>query len=207
MSEVKTSLSESAANLSAYESYHGLTAEAIQRSFLDHLEFTLAKDRFTVTHLDQYLALAYAVRDRLIERWLRTQDTYYRADAKRVYYLSMEFLMGRTLGNAIVNLNLKEECRRALLDLGYRLEDIQETEPDAGLGNGGLGGWQPASWIPWRHLPSPATVMVSATSTASSTKESRMANRSNSRTTGSGMETHGRLHDRKCSIPSTTTGR
>ncbi len=139
MSEVKTSLSESAANLSAYESYHGLTAEAIQRSFLDHLEFTLAKDRFTVTHLDQYLALAYAVRDRLIERWLRTQDTYYRADAKRVYYLSMEFLMGRTLGNAIVNLNLKEECRRALLDLGYRLEDIQETEPDAGLGNGGLG--------------------------------------------------------------------
>ncbi len=139
MSEVKTSLSESAANLSAYESYHGLTAEAIQRSFLDHLEFTLAKDRFTVTHLDQYLALAYAVRDRLIERWLRTQDTYYRADAKRVYYLSMEFLMGRTLGNAIVNLNLKEECQRALLDLGYRLEDIQETEPDAGLGNGGLG--------------------------------------------------------------------
>ncbi len=139
MSEVKTSLSESAANLSAYESYHGLTAEAIQRSFLDHLEFTLAKDRFTVTHLDQYLALAYAVRDRLIERWLRTQDTYYRADAKRVYYLSMEFLMGRTLGNAIVNLNLRETCRRALLDLGYRLEDIQETEPDAGLGNGGLG--------------------------------------------------------------------
>jgi len=139
MSEVKTSLSESAANLSAYESYHGLTAEAIQRSFLDHLEFTLAKDRFTVTHLDQYLALAYAVRDRLIERWLRTQDTYYRADAKRVYYLSMEFLMGRTLGNAIVNLNLKEECQRALLDLGYRLEDIRETEPDAGLGNGGLG--------------------------------------------------------------------
>ncbi len=139
MSELKTPLSESAANLSAYESYHGLTAEAIQRSFLDHLEFTLAKDRFTVTHLDQYLALAYAVRDRLIERWLRTQDTYYRADAKRVYYLSMEFLMGRTLGNAIVNLNLKEACRRALLDLGYRLEDIQETEPDAGLGNGGLG--------------------------------------------------------------------
>ncbi len=139
MSEVKTSLSESAANLSAYESYHGLTAEAVQRSFLDHLEFTLAKDRFTVTHLDQYLALAYAVRDRLIERWLRTQDTYYRADAKRVYYLSMEFLMGRTLGNAIVNLNLKEACQRALLDLGYRLEDIQETEPDAGLGNGGLG--------------------------------------------------------------------
>ncbi|QUW00631.1 glycogen/starch/alpha-glucan phosphorylase [Chloracidobacterium sp. MS 40/45] len=139
MSELKTPLSESAANLSAYESYHGISAEAIQRSFLDHLEFTLAKDRFTVTHLDQYLALAYAVRDRLIERWLRTQDTYYRADAKRVYYLSMEFLMGRTLGNAIVNLNLKEACRRALLDLGYRLEDIQETEPDAGLGNGGLG--------------------------------------------------------------------
>jgi|YNPBryunderm2012_1023409.scaffolds.fasta_scaffold01826_2 starch phosphorylase len=134
-----SSLSESAANISAYESYHGLSAEAIQRSFLDHLEFTLAKDRFTTTKLDQYLALAYALRDRLIERWLRTQDAYYRADAKRVYYLSMEFLMGRTLGNAIINLNLKEECRRALLDLGYSLEEIQEVEPDAGLGNGGLG--------------------------------------------------------------------
>ncbi|OYT72421.1 MAG: glycogen phosphorylase [Chloracidobacterium sp. CP2_5A] len=139
MSEAKTSLAESAANLSAYESYHGLTAQAIQRSFLDHLEFTLAKDRFSMTELDQYLALARAIRDRLIERWLQTQDAYYRADAKRVYYLSMEFLMGRTLGNAITTLNLREECQRAMSDLGYALEAIQEVEPDAGLGNGGLG--------------------------------------------------------------------
>ncbi len=139
MSQAKTLLSESADNLSAYESYHGLTAQAIQRGFLDHLEFTLAKDRFSMTELDRYVALAYTIRDRLIERWLRTQDAYYRADAKRVYYLSMEFLMGRTLGNAIINLNLKEECQKALADLGYTLEEVQEIEPDAGLGNGGLG--------------------------------------------------------------------
>ncbi|MGQ9896238.1 MAG: glycogen/starch/alpha-glucan phosphorylase [Acidobacteriota bacterium] len=139
MSNLRKPLSESAANISAYESYHGVTARSIQRSFLDHIEFTLAKSHFNQTRLDQYLALAYAIRDRLIERWLRTQDAYYRADTKRIYYLSMEFLMGRTLGNAIVNLNLKEECQKALSELGYKLEEIQEVELDAGLGNGGLG--------------------------------------------------------------------
>ncbi|MFQ3580764.1 MAG: glycogen/starch/alpha-glucan phosphorylase [Chloracidobacterium sp.] len=139
MSQLAKQFTDSSTELSAYESYHGLTAQAIQRSFLDHLEFTLAKDRFSMTELDQYLALAHAIRDRMIERWLRTQDAYYRADAKRVYYLSMEFLMGRTLGNAIINLNLRDECQKALAELGYALEAIQEIEPDAGLGNGGLG--------------------------------------------------------------------
>ncbi|MFQ3590868.1 MAG: glycogen phosphorylase, partial [Chloracidobacterium sp.] len=117
MSQLAKQFTDSSTELSAYESYHGLTAQAIQRSFLDHLEFTLAKDRFSMTELDQYLALAHAIRDRMIERWLRTQDAYYRADAKRVYYLSMEFLMGRTLGNAIINLNLRDECQKALAEL------------------------------------------------------------------------------------------
>jgi glycogen phosphorylase len=125
--------------VASYNSYHGMDAKSLQRSFLDHLEFTLAKDRYSTTELDRYMALAYAVRDRLIERWLRTQDAYYKADAKRVYYLSMEFLMGRTLGNAVLNLDLTEESRKALHALGISLESLQETEPDAGLGNGGLG--------------------------------------------------------------------
>jgi glycogen phosphorylase len=126
-------------NETAYNSYHGMDADSLGRSFLDHLEFTLAKDRYSMTQLDKYTALSYAVRDRLMERWLRTQDTYYKNDAKRVYYLSMEFLMGRALGNALVNLDLTDECRKALSELGYSLEDFLETEVDAGLGNGGLG--------------------------------------------------------------------
>ncbi|MBX7222894.1 MAG: glycogen/starch/alpha-glucan phosphorylase [Blastocatellia bacterium] len=116
-----------------------MDAESLKHSFQDHLEFTLAKDRFTATDLDRFNALAHVVRDRLIERWLRTQDNYYRQDAKRVYYLSMEFLMGRTLGNSLVNLDLVEESHRAMHELGYELEALREVEWDAGLGNGGLG--------------------------------------------------------------------
>ena len=91
------------------------------------------------TEWEPYVALALAVRDRMIERWIRTQDTYYRLDAKRVYYLSLEFLMGRTLGNSLINLGLQDECAKALHELGYELEDLREAEWDAGLGNGGLG--------------------------------------------------------------------
>src|SRR5262249_2950474 len=71
--------------------------------------------------------------------WIRTQDRYYDEDAKRVYYLSLEYLIGRTLGNSVVNLGLTDQCEQALVDLGYTLEDLREAEWDAGLGNGGLG--------------------------------------------------------------------
>jgi starch phosphorylase len=88
---------------------------------------------------EPYVALALAVRDRMIQRWVRTQEAYYAHDAKRVYYLSLEYLMGRTLGNSLVNMGLLGECGKALHELGYRLEDLRDVEWDAGLGNGGLG--------------------------------------------------------------------
>lgn len=113
--------------------------ESIKKAFMTHVEYTLAKDNYSVTQLDAYMAIAHVVRDHLIERWLKTQQAYYNEDAKRVYYLSLEFLMGRTLGNSLVNLGLLEECHEALHDLGYSLEEIRELEWDAGLGNGGLG--------------------------------------------------------------------
>ena len=76
----------------------------------------------------------------MIERWLRTQDRYYEQDAKRVYYLSLEFLIGRTLGNSLINLGADRRLRtRRSNELGYTLEDLREAEWDAGLGNGGLG--------------------------------------------------------------------
>ncbi|MEW6733784.1 MAG: glycogen/starch/alpha-glucan phosphorylase [Acidobacteriota bacterium] len=116
-----------------------MDAESLQRAFLDHLEFSLAKDHYTATDLDRYTSLALSIRDRLIERWIRTQETYYKTDAKRVYYLSLEFLMGRTLGNSLINLGFLEECHKTMHELGYDLETLREIEWDAGLGNGGLG--------------------------------------------------------------------
>jgi glycogen phosphorylase len=120
--------------------YHGMDAESIKNSFLDHLQFTLAEaPRFTDNEWDRYVSLALAIRDRLIDGWIHTQDTYYNEDVKRVYYMSLEFLMGRTLGNSLVNLGLLEECHKALHQLGYDFEALREAEWDAGLGNGGLG--------------------------------------------------------------------
>jgi starch phosphorylase len=118
----------------------GTDAPALKQSILEHLEYTLAE---LPGHVDSawepYVSLALAVRDRMVQRWIRTQDRYYELDAKRVYYLSLEYLIGRTLGNSLVNLGLEGECMRALDELGYSLEELRETEWDAGLGNGGLG--------------------------------------------------------------------
>ncbi|HLO24492.1 MAG TPA: glycogen/starch/alpha-glucan family phosphorylase, partial [Geobacteraceae bacterium] len=111
----------------------------IIKSFLEHLEYTLGKDKYTASRNDIYNALAYAVRDRLVERWLDTQQAYYNSDNKRVYYISMEFLPGRTLENSLINLGLLDDFTEALSSLGYDFAEICDEEHDAGLGNGGLG--------------------------------------------------------------------
>ena len=112
---------------------------SISNQFAEHLEFSLVKDKNTATEIDAYYALSLAVRDRMVRSWLRTQKTYHDKDTKRVYYLSLEYLMGRILGNALINLDYYNECREILDRDGYDLEEITETEPDMGLGNGGLG--------------------------------------------------------------------
>lgn len=123
----------------SFDHTKGHDAASLKACFLHHLHYTLAKDRYTATKRDCYQALAFAVRDRLVGRWIETQQKYYTQDAKRVYYLSMEFLIGRTLGNSLVNIDLHEECRQALHELSLDLEELRELEWDAGLGNGGLG--------------------------------------------------------------------
>ena len=112
---------------------------SLSNQFAEHLEFTLVKDKNTATGADAYNALSLAVRDRMVRSWLRTQKTYHDKDVKRVYYLSLEYLMGRILGNALINLDYYNECRVILDRDGYDLEEIMEQEPDMGLGNGGLG--------------------------------------------------------------------
>src|SRR5438132_4733869 len=116
-----------------------LDPDGIVEAFAHRMMYSVAKDAYTARDFDVYQALAYAVRDRLMERWFHTQNAYYQADAKRVYYLSLEFLMGRALLNNIVNLGARDAYLHARRQLGYDLETLQECEWDAGLGNGGLG--------------------------------------------------------------------
>uniref|UniRef100_A0A9J8DFD3 Alpha-1,4 glucan phosphorylase n=1 Tax=Cyprinus carpio carpio TaxID=630221 RepID=A0A9J8DFD3_CYPCA len=111
----------------------------LKQGFNRHLHFTLVKDRNVATPRDYYFALAHTVRDHLVGRWIRTQQFYYEADPKRVYYLSLEFYMGRALQNTMINLGLQNACDEAIYQLGLDMEDLEEMEEDAGLGNGGLG--------------------------------------------------------------------
>jgi glycogen phosphorylase len=117
----------------------GRDRHALRRSLSNRLIFSMGKDPITATARDWYNTTAYAVRERLIERWMETMRSYYRSDAKRVYYLSMEFLTGRLLSNSLLNMGFYEECREALSDLERDMEALLEIEEDAALGNGGLG--------------------------------------------------------------------
>ena len=117
----------------------GLDTESIVDTFAHRMMYSIARDEFTASEDNLFQALAYAVRDRLMDRWFVTQDRYYREDTKRVYYLSLEFLLGRMLSNNIINLGAEEQHAEAMKRIGYELEDLAGRENDAGLGNGGLG--------------------------------------------------------------------
>ncbi len=117
----------------------GLDEASLKRSIANRLVYSVGKDAYTAKPRDWYSSLAYALRDRLMERWMETMRSYYRQDAKRVYYLSLEFLIGRTLANSVLNMDVEEETRKALLSMGLDMEELRNQEPDAALGNGGLG--------------------------------------------------------------------
>jgi starch phosphorylase len=116
-----------------------MTADGLRDDFERHLRYTLAKDRAHATDRDRYEALARSVRDRMVERWIKTQRTYQRRNPKRIYYLSVEFLLGRLLGNNVISLQIEDQCRDALSSMGLDWNSLRDYETDAGLGNGGLG--------------------------------------------------------------------
>jgi len=120
-------------------SKRGQDRASLMHSFANRLIYSLGKDPITATHRDWFHTTAYAVRERLIERWMETMRSYYESDAKRVYYLSLEFLTGRLLANSLLNMGFYEECREALSDLDLDIDRIEDLEMDAALGNGGLG--------------------------------------------------------------------
>jgi starch phosphorylase len=90
-----------------------MSADDIRQGFLDNLEYNIAKDKHSITSHDQYLSLSYTVRERLIERWIASRQNYHNNNVKRVYYLSMEFLLGRLLADNIMNLKITEACEEA----------------------------------------------------------------------------------------------
>ncbi len=105
----------------------------------DYVKVLSRKTLDEASQLDKYQAVAYALKDFIIDQWIATHKEYDKQDAKTVYYLSMEFLMGRALGNIIINLSAREEIKEAIEELGLDLNTIEDQEPDAALGNGGLG--------------------------------------------------------------------
>jgi len=116
-----------------------MTTSSLKEEFLKKLKYNLSKDSYSATLNNNFWAMAYAIRDRIIDRWIETQQSYHTKNVKRVYYLSLEFLIGRLFGNYAFNLGLEKQVEAALKEFGMDLEDVREQEVDAGLGNGGLG--------------------------------------------------------------------
>ncbi|MBD3678456.1 MAG: glycogen/starch/alpha-glucan phosphorylase [Rhodobacteraceae bacterium] len=114
-------------------------ASEFRDAILRHLTYTLAKDPGHAQIYDWRMALSFAVRERIVDRWIASTRATYAKGAKRVYYLSMEFLIGRLLEDAIVNLRLEEQAEAAFREFGIDLDTVVTDEPDAALGNGGLG--------------------------------------------------------------------
>ena len=116
-----------------------ISAGNIKDSILNNLLTLQGRDPERSGSTDVYKALAYAVRDIMVKKWIATQKSYYKAGEKRVYYLSLEFLIGRSLVSSMLNLGIFEAAKEALAELGYDIDRISNEEEDAGLGNGGLG--------------------------------------------------------------------
>lgn len=116
-----------------------MDSEALGLDIQRHLRYTLAKSQYSTTKWDKFRSVALTALDRLHDRWIDTQEHYYNLDAKRVYYISMEYLIGRLLDNMLINLGILDNVKEALHEMGIDYDEVKENEFDAGLGNGGLG--------------------------------------------------------------------
>ena len=110
-----------------------------KRSVVYNVRTLYRKTMEEATDQQIFQAVGYAIKDQIVDHWLKTQEAYEKQDPKTVYYLSMEFLMGRALGNSMINLTAYQDAKEALEELGVDINKIEDQEPDAALGNGGLG--------------------------------------------------------------------
>ncbi len=122
-----------------FQSYFEKSAESMKESILYHLKFSLAHDVQSATKRDWWLATSKAVQERMIERMIATQAVHNQQDVRRIYYLSLEFLMGRLFSNGLYNVGIHDETQAALTELGIDMDELRGEEYDMGLGNGGLG--------------------------------------------------------------------
>ena len=113
--------------------------EGFKKEVINNVKTLYRKTIDEATQQQVFQAVCYAVKDDIIDRWISTHKEYEKENVKTVYYLSMEFLMGRALGNNLINLTFYDEIKEALDELGFDLNVIEDQEPDAALGNGGLG--------------------------------------------------------------------
>jgi Glucan phosphorylase len=116
-----------------------MDGKSIVEDFRHYFSRTLGREALNQAAYHVYTAYSMAWRDRLVERWKKTRAAYTESDCKRTYYLSLEFLMGRALGNAMLNLDADSGTAEVLKKMGLVMEEIADQEHDAGLGNGGLG--------------------------------------------------------------------
>ncbi len=119
--------------------YTNLSKEEMKQEIISNVKSIYRKKIEDATPEEIYQAAVFAVKDIITDKWIKTHDEYKKKDVKVVYYLSMEFLMGRFLGNAVMNLMMYDEIKEAFADLGIDYNMIEDMEPDPGLGNGGLG--------------------------------------------------------------------
>ncbi|MDA1343151.1 MAG: glycogen/starch/alpha-glucan phosphorylase, partial [Proteobacteria bacterium] len=117
----------------------GMEQQHLTADFQRYYGHRLGRDENCKSLHYAYEALSLAISDRLVERWKKTYNAYKESNCKRANYLSMEFLMGRTLSNAMINLGVTDIATKAMYDLGLEIEELIDSEFDAGLGNGGLG--------------------------------------------------------------------
>ncbi len=122
-----------------FSSRQGTDAAAIAAGFEEHLKYSLAIDPASAGKYDQYYAMIYTIRDRLIEKWVKTKKAHEKDIGRKLYYFSIEYLMGRAIGNNVINLGIEEQLQEALEELGVPWKELRGLEHDEGLGNGGLG--------------------------------------------------------------------
>ena len=167
--------------------------DVIRTRILHKLTYAIGKDPKVAKRHDWLRATILALRDSIIDRWMASTRKSYEDQSKRVYYLSLEFLIGRLLRDALSNLELTGTFQQALSDLNVDLNFVEELEPDAALGNGVLAALPPASWKAWPLSTSPLMVMAFATTTACFARSSRTAGRLKRLKPGSTTVTRGNL--------------
>lgn len=156
----------------------------------DNLKNKYRKTINDATQQELYQAVSEAVKDVIMDEWIATQRVMDKDDPKVVYYMSMEFLMGRALGNNLINLSAYKEVKEALTEIGVDINAIEDQEPDPALGNGGLEDWQRASWIHLPHSDILHTAVESDTDMVCSSSRFQTASRLRCLTTGSRTDIH-----------------